>query len=125
MLPNQKPFKNALPPAEVRFRDVHVESWAEGGRVRVHITLAPFQKPPNIEAIISTEDGEEVASVSIIETMTLKMVFTMHLRGAELAGKYRLTARLYYPDLDAVDHTEFDFSMPSTGAENAAPPANQ
>ena len=124
MLPNQRPFKNPLLPAEVRFRDVHVEPWAEGGRVRVHITLAPFQKPPNIEVAISTTGGEEVASASIIETMTLKSVFTMHLRGAYLSGEYHLTARLYYPDMDDVDHTELNFGMPSSGDENNAPPQN-
>jgi hypothetical protein len=52
-------------------------------------------------------------------------VFTMHLRGAEREDKYHLTARLYYPDLEAVDHTELDFTMPATSAENDAPPTNQ
>ena len=111
MLPNQRPFINALPPAEVRFREVHVEPWSDGGRIRVHVSLTPFQKPPNIEVVISTIAGEEVASASIIETMTVKLVITLHLRHIEPKGQFRLTARLYYPELDAVDHANVDFNI--------------
>ncbi len=81
--------------------------------MRVHVSLAPFQQPPSIEAIITTPDGEEAASANIVETMAVKMAFTMHLRLADPTRTFHLSLRLYYPELESVDRAELDFVMPA------------
>ena len=116
MFPFDEPPENALPPEKVRFVDVHVEPWPDGKRVRVHASLTPFKQRPNIEAAIETEAGEEIASVSIIESMTPRLVFTMHLRLPEAAARYILKARLFYPEQDPVDQVSVPFEIkPSPG----------
>jgi hypothetical protein len=85
-----------LPPDEVRIRRFEVNPWPDGRRVRVYLELTPFQKRPNGEIRIINVAGDELASVSIIETMDPKMEFTLHLRGAELVGPCKLFASIFY-----------------------------
>jgi hypothetical protein len=92
----QDPTAIPLPPQEVRIKSLHAEPWSDNRRVRVILEVTPFQKRPNGEVNISDPLGEEVASVSIIESIVPRMEFTMHLRGENPAGEYRLTATLYY-----------------------------
>lgn len=106
-----EPLKNALPPEAVRFVDASVEPWPDGRRVRVHISITPFKQRPSLEAAIETTAGEEVASTSIIETMTPRLVFTMHIRRQEVTGEYLLTARLTYPEIDSVDRVSVPFKI--------------
>ena len=70
-----------LPAADVRFVDLHVEPWPDGRRVRVHVTLTPFQERPNLLITVFAPSGEEVCSANIIESMEDRFVFTLHLRG--------------------------------------------
>jgi hypothetical protein len=65
--------------------------------LRVNIEITPFQKRPHIEAILTDASGDEIASTTLIEPMTWKMEFTMHIRG-ELNNPYTLEAKLFYPD---------------------------
>ncbi len=96
-MPRRNPFNpdpEALPPQQVRFLDLHVEPWPDGRRVRVHVTLTPFQQNPNLEAVISDADGHEVARASIIENADDRFVFTMHIRAASVGGAYNLAATI-------------------------------
>lgn len=85
-----------LPPDEVRIRKFEVNPWPDGRRVRVYLEVTPFQKRPNGEISIINAKGQEMASVSIIETMDPKMEFTLHLRGAEPFGPYKVIAAIFY-----------------------------
>lgn len=85
-----------LPPDEVRIRRFEVSPWPDGRRVRVYLELTPFQKRPSGEISIINAMADELASVSIIETMDPKMEFTLHLRGAELVGPYKVSAMIFY-----------------------------
>lgn len=85
-----------LPPDEVRIRKFEVNPWPDGRRVRVYLEVTPFQKRPNGEISIINAKGQEMASVSIIETMDPKMEFTLHLRGAEPFGPYKVIASIFY-----------------------------
>jgi len=108
----QDPTEVPLPPDEVRIRILRAEPWPDGVRVRVYLETDPFQKRPNANLIIAAPDGEDVAHVSVIETMTRKMEMTMHLRhpaGQPPAGEYRIAATLFY-----AEHQE--------GEEGAEPP---
>jgi hypothetical protein len=106
------PPENAVEPKDVRFTDLRCEPWSDGQRVRVLVAITPFQKRPNLEAHIFNSDQEEVASASVIETMTDKLVFTMHLRGQKVPEHYTLVASISYEDLGIVDEgrAEFDTS---------------
>jgi len=93
----QEPSAVPLPPSEVRIKDLRAEPWPDGQRVRVFLEITPFQKRPNGELVIVNAQGEEVASIDIIEAMSPRMEFTMHLRPLQRAGVYTLTATVFYP----------------------------
>lgn len=88
-----------LPPAEMRFLELRAEAVIDEGplRVRVYVEVTPFQKRPFIEVVLTGEQGEEIATASIIEPLQRKNVFTMHIRSPQQRGKFRLYARMYYP----------------------------
>jgi len=92
------PSEVPLPPSEVRIRELNVEPWPDGTRVRVYLEVDPFQKRPNADLTLLDQDGRELSSVSIIESMTRKIELVMHLRGASPAT-CTLQALLYYASL--------------------------
>ena len=85
-----------LPPNEVRIRSFSAKAWPDGKRVRVTLELTPFLKRPNGEILIADVQGKEVANISIIETMDPKMEFTLHLRGSDHQGPYRVSTTIFY-----------------------------
>jgi hypothetical protein len=92
----QDPSEIPLPPEEVRILEMRANPYPDGQRVRIYLEVTPFQKRPNAEIAILDPRGEEVAQVSVIESMSRKMEFTMHLRKPELGSTYTLAARLFY-----------------------------
>jgi hypothetical protein len=101
-----------LPPEETRITGLRAEPYPDGGRVRVNIEITPFQTRPHVDVTLLDSDGEEVAAASLIEPMTWKLEFTLHVRGkTDPAGGYRLEARLYYPDGPAAEPVSFEFEI--------------
>ncbi len=99
-----QPPEDGLPPQEVRIQALRAETWPdESRRVRVHLDVTPFLERPNIEVTITNENGDEAASINIIESIDAHMTFTMHLRGITTAGTFTLSASLSYPDHGIVD----------------------
>lgn len=92
----QDPSDIPLPPNEVRIRRLAADPYPDGRRVRVTLELTPFLRRPNGEISIINASGNEVASLSIIETIDPKMEMTVHLRGQETHGDYRVEARIFY-----------------------------
>jgi hypothetical protein len=92
--PNEVP----LPPEEVRIVRFDAEPWSDGRRVRIYLEVSPFQKRPNGGITITNANGDELANISIIETMDPKMEFTLHLRGAEIIGPFTVSAYISYPE---------------------------
>ncbi|OGO34433.1 MAG: hypothetical protein A2W35_03410 [Chloroflexi bacterium RBG_16_57_11] len=92
------PSEVPLPPSEVRIRELNVDPWPDGRRLRVYLEVDPFQKRPNVDLTLVDQDGRELSGVSIIESMTRKMELVMHLRGA-IPGTCTLQALLYYAAL--------------------------
>ncbi len=102
--------EDGLPPQEVRIIDLRPEPWPDQGRrVRVHLSLTPFRERPDIHVKIADPAGEEVSSISIIESIEAKMAFTMHIRSPEVKGQYLLTASLVYPEIGQVDQKQVSF----------------
>jgi hypothetical protein len=92
------PSEIPLPPGEVRIRELKVEPWPDGTRLRVYLEVDPFQKRPNADLTVLDQAGRELSNVSVIESMTRKMELVMHLRGAS-QGSLTLQALLYYASL--------------------------
>jgi hypothetical protein len=84
-------------PEETSIIQLSAQPYPDGYRLRVNLEITPFQIRPHIEVTLHDADGNEVASTNIVEPMSWKLEFTMHIRG-ELNNPYALSARLYYPD---------------------------
>lgn len=97
----------------MRFIDVHVEPVLDDGptRIRVYVETTAFQQRPYLEVTLFNNKGDEIASASIIEPIMRKNVFTMHLRGGQLRGKFNLRARLFYPEKADSDSHSVDFEI--------------
>ena len=72
--------------------------------------MTPFQKRPYIEVTLTNANGDEIASTSIVEPLSWKLEFTLHLRG-EVHNPYTLNARLYYPDGPACEPFSYSFDV--------------
>jgi hypothetical protein len=99
-----------MTPEETCITSLTGEPYPDGYRLRVNIEITPFQKRPHIEVELSDADGREVASASIIEPMSWKIEFTMHIRD-ELRNPYTLEAKLFYPDGPAAEPQKFSFDV--------------
>lgn len=97
-------------PEETRITALTAEPYPDGRRLRVNLEITPFQKRPHIEVALTNAEGDEVASTSIVEPLSWKIEFTMHIRG-ELRNPYKLSARLYYPDGPSTEPLEFSFDI--------------
>jgi len=106
-------------PAETRITSLMAEPYPDGYRLRVNIEMTPFQQRPHLEVSLKDADGEEVASSSIVEPLSWKIEFTMHVRG-ELKNPYTLEATLFYPDGPVAEPRTFTFDVkpPQTSNES-------
>ena len=82
-----------------------------GYRLRVNIEITPFQKRPYIEVTLNDSNGDEVASTSIVEPLSWKLEFTMHIRGEELHNPYTLNAQTVLPDGPSKEPLTFSFDV--------------
>jgi hypothetical protein len=114
---------NRMTPEETRITSLTASPYPDGYRLRVNIETTPFQKRPHIEVVLNDAQGEEVASSSIVEPMSWKLEFTMHIRG-ELKNPYTLEARLYYPDGPSADPQSISFDVEPHPSAPASDPAN-
>lgn len=110
-------------PEETRITSLTAEPYPDGYRLRVNIEITPFQKRPHLEVLLSDADGDEIASTSIIEPLSWKMEFTMHIRG-ELKNPYTLEAKLFYPDGPASELQTFSFEVKPPAPSNTSEPSD-
>jgi hypothetical protein len=103
-------------PEETRITALSAQPYPDGRRVRVNLEVTPFQKRPHIEVVLENSNGDEVASTSLVEPLSWKLEFTMHLRG-ELNNPYTVHARLYYPDGPAAEPRTFSFNVTAPDPE--------
>lgn len=99
-----------MTPEETHITSLSAEPYPDGYRLRVNIEITPFQKRPYIEVTLNDAEGDEVASSSIVEPLTWKLEFTMHIRG-ELKNPYTVEAKLFYPDGPADEPQTFSFDV--------------
>ena len=106
-------------PEETHITTLGAEPYPDGRRLRVNLEVTPFQKRPYIEVTLIDANGDEIASTSIVEPLSWKLEFTMHIRG-ELNNPYTLSAKLYYPDDGPSDEPRqitFDVKPPQDSPE--------
>ncbi|MEK7277564.1 MAG: hypothetical protein AAB427_09460 [Chloroflexota bacterium] len=84
------------PPELVKIESLTTKVYPDGRRVRVDVRLTPFLERPNMEFQVLNSAGDEVASLSIIESMDYKFEMTVHLRGPQPVGRHTLRAELFY-----------------------------
>jgi hypothetical protein len=99
-----------MTPEETRITSLSAEPYPDGYRVRVNVQITPFQKRPHLEVMLKDADGDEIGSTTIVEPMSWKLEFTMHIRG-ELNNPYTLDAKLYYPDGPSAEPLTFSFEV--------------
>ncbi len=107
------PPPDGAAPQDVRFDELRVEPWPKGDKIRVHMQITPFLKPPDLEAALLNSAGDEISSVTIIENIDFNLVFTMHIRRPSVDGKYTLVGRILYQDIGVVDEAQTSFELPS------------
>ena len=98
-------------PEETKLNSLTAQPYPDGYRLRVNIEVTPFQIRPYIEVILKDSNGDEVASTSIVEPLSWKLEFTMHIRSEELHNPYTLNARLYYPEGPSAEPLTFSFDV--------------
>jgi len=97
-------------PEETRINSLTAQPYPDGRRLRVNLEITPFQQRPYIEVILNDANGHESASASLVEPMSWKLEFTMHIRG-ELNNPYTLLARLYYPEGPSHEPVIYSFDV--------------
>lgn len=111
------PPQDGVNPSDVRLSELRVEPWLEGDKVRVHVQITPFLKPPDLEATLLDSKGIEITSVNIIENVDFSLVFTMHIRYPSADGKYTLIGKVSYEDIGVVHEMTTSFELPTSGLE--------
>lgn len=101
------------PPEKMRFTELRAEPVIDDGplRLRVYLEVTAFQQRPYIEVTLCNAEGDEIATASVIEPMSRKNVFTLHVRGPQQRGKFSLHARMYYPDGPEPDQASSEFEI--------------
>ncbi|MBT3241025.1 MAG: hypothetical protein HON98_01950 [Chloroflexi bacterium] len=87
-------------PEKVKVRALSAELYPDGRRVMINLEISPFKFKPNVEINIENQEGLQISSLSIVESMVHKMEFTVHLREKEPKGNYKIKAIIFYNDLD-------------------------
>ncbi len=88
------------PPEEVEVREVRIEPWPDGRRIKVWVRLTPFQARPHVEIEVFNAQEQMVASLSVVEPISPELEFTLHLRDAQPGQAYRLVVSVQYPPPD-------------------------
>ncbi len=92
------------PRDKVKIERFEAKPYPDGWRIRIILDVTPFQERPSLEIRVQTDEQHgkrRVAELSVIETMTRHMEFTVHIRGVPSpVGQYVAVADLYYENQD-------------------------
>ena len=100
--PNDTP----LPPDEIHIRKLEYQLYPDNRRVKVTFEISAFLKRPNIEILLTNQDGKQVSQFSVVEAIETNMDFTLHIRESNPSGTYTLTMNLFYADLPEPEELE-------------------
>lgn len=106
------PAEAPLPPDQVSFRDLRVAPYPDRQRVKVEMSVTPFQVRPSIDLEVLDAQGARVATASIVEATDTTMSLTLHLKNPPWNAPLVLHARLIYPQIGEVDKRQVPFEPP-------------
>jgi hypothetical protein len=112
-LPNFDSTEIPVPVGDVRVRSIAVKPYPDGKRVRVELSLTPFQESPDIALFVRNSNVDMLASASIIGLTDHRSSLTMHLRDGEVTRENRLEAIVTFLDIGEVDRKEAIFHIQS------------
>ena len=100
----EDPIREPRAREEVRFNQLGLFMHDDGGRFVVGFDLTSFKERPSIQVFVTDESGEEVTSLTIIESLQTNFHLTMHLPDNKSKGLYTVSALLFYqtPDNDKI-----------------------
>lgn len=84
------------PRESVRLTQATLTPYADGRRVKMLLTLTPFLEKPSLDVRVTNAAGQEVTTLSLIETMETDFEFTLHLRGPEPHGQHTASFEVFY-----------------------------
>ena len=100
----------------IRVEDLRLEPYSDGRRVKAALQITRFGPTdrPSLNILVRSEEGKEVAAMSVIETIDPNLTLTIHLRGEEVPqGTYEVEVQLYYEEPDRVQDTATaNFTLP-------------
>ncbi len=102
------------PPEQVAFRSLEVDPYPDGSRLKVSLTLTPFQERPSIDIEVLDPQGAKAASSSIVEATDTAMSLTLHLKAPGQPAEYTLVGRILYEAQGEVDRQEATFTLPES-----------
>jgi hypothetical protein len=111
-----------MTPEETRITSLSAEPYPDGRRLHVNIEMTPFQQRPHIDVTLKDGNGNEDQTTNIVEPMSWKIEFTMHIRG-ELKNPYTLSAKLFYPDGPSTEPQTFTFDVNPPQTDPGTDPA--
>lgn len=82
---------------EVRLNDLGLFIYEDGRRVAIGFNLTPFLERPSLLVTVTNAEGQEAASLSVIEAMEPNFNLTLHLRDDSRLDPYQVEAIVYYP----------------------------
>lgn len=102
------------PKHKVKIEELTASPYVDRFRVKVGLSITPFQERPNLIVVAKRSDGRQVSDLDIIATMHYENEYTMHIRGLDdPEGTYTLTAELYYETRNPPqDRCEIAFTIP-------------
>ncbi|MGD8584775.1 MAG: hypothetical protein PVH65_00805 [Chloroflexota bacterium] len=74
--------------------------YEDGRRVAIGFNLTPFLERPSLLVTITNAEGDEAASLSVIEAMEPNFNLTVHLRDDANLDPYTVEAVVYYVSED-------------------------
>ena len=92
----EDPIRRPRARQEVRFNQLGLFMHEDRGRFVVGFDLTPFEERPSIQVFVSDESGENVASLTIIDSIKTNFHVTMHLPNNQRNSLYKVSALLFY-----------------------------
>ncbi len=108
----QDPDVIRLPPEQVRLVDLQITPHPNGRLVKVYIEVTPFTKRPNFELSIREAGGKEVSHTTVLEAMTPKNEFILHLRQPAPGTQCSLELVVYYQKFPEPADTPQEVPLP-------------
>lgn len=81
---------------DVRLNELGLHVYEDGRRVAIGFNLTPFLERPSLLVRVTNANGDEAASLNVIEAMEPNFNLTMHLRDGNNIDPYQVEAFVYY-----------------------------